>query len=158
MTETVVNTEQRQTGDTMQCSLHLDHSASNLTQPLTHPGQVKRPETNKKHGGLGQWDHQGIYCKIKIPGTRSPLPGHQLTVWEGRQGTGQGNNTDRQARHWLSEEEAHLESPTNSVITHFTIITFLTVTTVERSNGVQVRRCLSLDNKGNLWADVSTCS
>lgn len=55
-------------------------------------------------------------------------------------------------------EEAHLESRTNSIIIHFTIITFMNVTTVERSNGVQGRRCLFLDNKGNLWADVSTCS
>lgn len=83
----------------------------------------------------------------KIPGTRSPLPGHQLTVWEGRQGTGQGNNADRQARHLLSEEEAHLESLTNSVITHFTIITFLTLTAVERSD-IRVRRCLFLDTEG----------
>lgn len=93
-------------------------------------------------------------AKIKILGP-DPWP---PAVWEGSQGTGQGNNTDQQARHLLSGEEAHLESRTNSIILHLTIITFMNITTVERSNGVQGRRCLLLDNKGNLWADVSTCS
>lgn len=82
-------------------------------------------------------------AKIKIPGTRSLLPGHQLTVWEGRQGAGRGNNTDRQARHLLSEEEAHPESLTHSLITHFTIITFLTVTSVERSKGYRKKMPIS---------------
>lgn len=94
--------------------------------------------------------------KTKITETLFPMPGHQLTEWGGRRGTGWGNNTDQKARH-SALRKGHLAFHRNSIIIHFTAVTFMKFTSVEEEQGVEVRR-LFLENKGNIWAGVSTCS
>lgn len=47
-------------------------------------------------------------AKIKIPGTL--ISAWPPAVWEGRQGTGQGNNTDQKSKTGSPRGEGHLES------------------------------------------------